>query len=180
MRRWAILLFVLISLNGFSQGVSLSDARARYFSMDEDHNAALNLNNLMKEERQTLVPVMLAYRGASSAASAGTVSGVNNKFNYFKLGKADLEQAVRLDPKNPEIRFLRLATQTNTPGFLFYKDNIAEDKKIVLEGLAGLLAKESQRSTALKIARALLAFKSLTTRDKQIVNQLRLPYEQNN
>jgi hypothetical protein len=180
MKRLILMFLILKCFYGFSQGVNLSDARLLYFSLEKDQNAALKLNKLMDVENQSLVPVMLAYRGASSAASAGQAGGVNNKYNYFRHGRADLENAVRRDPDNPEIRFLRLATQTNAPGFLLYKSNINEDKKIVLAGLSGLLAKESERSTALKIASSLLKFGSLTAREKQIVNHLRLAYEQIN
>jgi hypothetical protein len=171
---------VLTTLTGFSQGVSVNEARVLYFSMGKDQAAALKLYHLMNVGKQRLIPVLLAYKGASSAASAGQVKGVYNKYSYFVQGKADMEQAVRLDPKDPEIRFLRLATQTNAPGFLLYKGDIREDKKIVLEGLPGLLAKESDRPVALNIARSLMAFESLTAREKQIVNQLSLRYEQNN
>ena len=180
MRRLIILVFILTSLKGFSQEISISAARVLYFSIEKDQKAALNLNKLMAVDKQSPDPVLLAYRGASLAASAGIVNGVKNKFSYFKHGKADLEQAVKLDPANPEIRFLRLATQTNAPGFLLYKGNIAEDKKVVLDRLASLLAKKNERSLALDMARSLIIFDSLSNREKQIVNQLRLPYEQNN
>ena len=180
MKQFILVISLLIYFTGYSQGVSLSEARAIFFSAGKDPSAMLRLYKLMNVKGQNLVPVLLAYRGASTAASSGEVNGVLNKFNLFKRGKADLEQAILFDPKNPEIRFLRLATQTNAPGFLFYKSDIVEDKKIVLEGLPGILAKETDRPTAMNIAKSLSGFKCLSAREKQIVNQLSMHYEQNN
>lgn len=180
MRLLITVLLVLGVLAGFSQGIKVGEARALYFSMDKDPAAALKLYGRMNAGNQRFNPLLLAYKGASSAASAGLVKGVTHKYNYFRQGKSDLEQAVRLDPKDPEIRFLRLATQTNAPGFLFYRSQIPEDKKIVLEGLAAMLSKEADRTVGLNIARSLLEFNSLTAREKQIVNQLSLRYEQSN
>jgi len=179
MKQFFLVLFVIAAQIGFPQAVSLSQARTMYFSMDIEKSAALKLFNLMEVEIQTSVPVLLAYKGASSAASAGLVDGVTNKFSYFRKGKVDLEKAVRLDPKNPEIRFLRLATQTNAPGFLFYKSDISEDKKIVLEGLFGLFSRKTDKSLALNMAKFLLRFDSLTEKEKLLVKQLYLRYEQN-
>lgn len=180
MKQFFSVLFVIAAQIGFSQGLNISQVRILYFSMENDQSAALKLYKLMDAEKQSTTPVLLAYKGASSAASAGQVDGVNIKFSYFRKGKTDLELAVKLDPKDPEIRFLRLATQTNAPGFLLYKSNITEDKKIVLEGLSGLLFKETERPLAMNMARFLLGFDSLTPKEKQIVNQLRLRYERNN
>jgi len=174
------LLLAFAAQTGFSQGVNVSQARNLYFSMDTDQESVLKLSKLMNADKQSSVPALLAYKGASSAASAGQVAGVNNKFSYFKKGKTDLEQAIKFDPKDPEIRFLRLATQTNAPGFLLYKDNIKEDKKLVLEGLSGFLSRDADRSLGLNMARFLLSFDSLTAREKQIVKQLSLQYEKSN
>ena len=180
MKFLSTVLLVLAFMTGFSQAIKVSEVRALYFSMGSNPSAALLLYGRMNAENQRFNPLLLAYKGASSAAAAGQVKGVKHKFNYFKQGKSDLEEAIRLAPKDPEIRFLRLATQTNAPGFLFYSGQITEDKKIVLEGLSGMLSRETDRAAALNIARSLLLFNSLTAREKQIVNQLSLRYEQNN
>jgi hypothetical protein len=180
MRFLLLLIITFAAQTGFSQEVSISQARSMYFSMDSDQKSVLKLCKLMNADKQSSVPVLLAYKGASSAASAGQVDGVKNKFSYFKKGKSDLEQAIKLDPKDPEIRFLRLATQTNAPGFLLYKGNISEDKDLVLKGLSGFLLKDADRFLGLNMARFLLSFDSLTAREKQIVKQLCLQYEKSN
>ncbi|MFZ4705673.1 MAG: hypothetical protein ACOYMF_06650 [Bacteroidales bacterium] len=180
MKHFFSVVLVFVFQIGFSQGVSQSQARALYFSMGSNQSSSLKLFNLMNVEKQSLTPLLLAYRGASSAAAAGQVDGVHAKFSYFKKGKADIDQAVKLDPKDPEIRFLRLATQTNAPGFLLYKGDIKQDKKIVLAGLASLLSNEDDHILALHMAKFLLDCDNLSQKEKQIVKQLVLQYERNN
>jgi len=62
---------------------------------------------------------------------------------------------------------------------LFYKSDISEDKKIVLEGLFGLFSRKTDKSLALNMAKFLLRFDSLTEKEKLLVKQLYLRYEQN-
>lgn len=180
MMRLLTALVVMMHLAVFSQETEVNAVRSLFFSMDKDQTAALAINKLMNEKQLHVIPVLVAYRGALSAFSAAKARGAYNKYRCFNSGKADIERAVRLDPADPEIRFLRLAIQTNAPGFLFYSGNIIEDKRIVLKGLAGMFEKETERVVARNIAKNLLAFNSLTAREKQIVNQLSFRYEQNN
>ena len=44
-----------------------------------------------------------------------------------------METSISKEPKNGELRFLRLAMQEKSPKILHYTGNIEEDKKILLE-----------------------------------------------
>jgi hypothetical protein len=55
-----------------------------------------------------------------------------SKYSNFNKGKKLLENAVKRDPKNLEIRFMRYICQEKTPSFLGYKENLEEDKKFIL------------------------------------------------
>jgi hypothetical protein len=48
--------------------------------------------------------------------------------SYFKKGKRILENAIKADEKNIELRFLRFNAQTHTPSFLGYNGDIKKDK----------------------------------------------------
>lgn len=72
--------------------------------------------------------VYLAYLGAFQTIWANHIFNPIAKWNTFKKGKANIEKAVKQDPANVEIRFIRLSIQKNCPGFLGYNDNIKEDK----------------------------------------------------
>ena len=53
------------------------------------------------------------------------------KMSYFNEGKKNLDNAIIKDPKNAEIRLLRLITQEKAPKLLGYTKNISEDKKVI-------------------------------------------------
>ena len=48
--------------------------------------------------------------------------------SYFKKGKKILENAIKADDKNVELRFLRFNIQTHIPSFLGYNNDIDSDK----------------------------------------------------
>jgi len=128
----ALLLALLVD----AQPVKLEKVRDDFFGMNSSDDGALNLYFKLKPLDLSAYPVLLAYRGASSAASAGSVSGVHKKLQYFNKGKEELEMAVKSRPGDMEIRFLRLATQLNAPAFLGYSGEVEADKKFILQRLS--------------------------------------------
>jgi hypothetical protein len=123
-------------LHSKGQTPSLDKVREQFFGMNQSKDGALNLYFRLKPLDLSNAPVLLAYRGAASAAAAGSVSGVNKKLSYFSNGKSELEQAVKRLPGDVEIRFLRLATQLNAPSFLGYRSSIDQDKSIIINLLS--------------------------------------------
>jgi hypothetical protein len=110
--------------------------REQFFGMNQTKDCALNLFFRLKPLDLSASPVLLAYRGATSAAAAGSVSGVNKKLSYFSNGKSELEQAIKKSPGDVEIRFLRLATQLNAPSFLGYHSSVDQDKTMIINLLS--------------------------------------------
>ncbi len=82
---------------------------------------------------KTFTPLQRAYAGAFYAVWPEHLQSPLKKLNAFKKGKSYLEQAIREDPGNTEIHFLRLTVQHNAPAMLGYNDNKDGDLKIVLE-----------------------------------------------
>ncbi len=115
-----------------SQTLSIDKVRDQFFTMEQTENGALKLYQTINSVGVAGNPLLLAYRGACSAASAESVSGVRSKLENFNRGKNDLEKAVELKPLDAEIRFLRLATQLKSPGFLGYKADIKYDKAMII------------------------------------------------
>ena len=54
------------------------------------------------------------------------------KMSYFNEGKKNMDGAVRREPKNLEIRLMRLITHDKAPKLLGYSNNISEDRKIIM------------------------------------------------
>jgi hypothetical protein len=64
------------------------------------------------------------------------------KYKNFICGKELLEQAIKKDPDNIELRFLRLTVQLNVPPFLSYSNNIMEDKTMIFNGVKNIKDKD--------------------------------------
>jgi hypothetical protein len=80
-------------------------------------------------------PVFAAYKASGLMMNAKYVGNPLDKLSTFSKGKNLLEQTVSKAPTNLEIRFLRLAMQSNAPAFLGYSDAISRDKTFILQGL---------------------------------------------
>ena len=86
-----------------------------------------------------------------------------SKLRRFKKGKTLIEEAVKKQPDNLEIRFLRLAIQTNLPAFLNYSDNIIEDEKYLLANIQTIKNKNLKQD----ILKYLLASKHCSAEEKK-------------
>lgn len=80
------------------------------------------------KDRDALV---LGYKGAAEAIRARDAS-MFNKLTYVQDAARTFEQAVSIDPKNPEIRFLRFSVESNLPAFLGLSKHVDEDKEMLL------------------------------------------------
>lgn len=115
--------------------VTVEHARQLYFSMDVDECNGLKLAEEFEEMKSVTNPVLKAYYGASAASAPACLGSPMKKLSWFNKGKDLLDQSIKSGMSIFEIRFLRFATQSKTPRFLNYRDNIQEDKKFILENL---------------------------------------------
>ncbi len=155
-----------------AQTLPIENARNEFFAFDKSENAALKLYKSLENRDISNDPVLLAYRGAASAASAASVRGPWNKLEYFNRGKNELEKAVSLKPLEAEIRFLRLATQVNAPAFLGYSGDKKYDKAIILQTMNSVGANHPNAYLYLRICRFMIANVDLDSSEKMAVNQL--------
>ena len=79
--------------------------------------------------------ILRGYKAMASIMMCKHIKNPFNKISYFSEGKTELDKAIASDPKNPELIFLRFATQCNTPKFLGYNNQITSDKIFLLEYL---------------------------------------------
>ena len=117
---------------GSFNGTPLNEVRATYTKVVSDkdlcHNMISDLQNIRPKSS-----IHRAYLGGLQTIWANHVFSPISKLNTFKKGKKNIEQAIENDPKNVEIRFIRLSVQKNTPSFLGYKSNIKEDTAFIKE-----------------------------------------------
>ncbi|MEI6060449.1 MAG: hypothetical protein WCR72_07045 [Bacteroidota bacterium] len=174
--RWLYILLLQASywiMPGLAaQTPGLEKVRNQFFTMNSSIGGALNLYHSLERADLSKNAVLLAYRGASSAASAADVKGVWNKIEYFNRGKSELEKAVSLSPLDIEIRFLRLATQLNAPWFLGYNGDTGSDEKLIINTLKNVSPDHPNAYLYQRICRLLLSDSNLESADKKAINQL--------
>ena len=126
-------LVLFLSVTLFNAAPKLSELRVAY----PKANADVLVMNKLFEELATVSKednkILVAYKGAVSTLKAKHSKAVKNKKTYFKEGAKLIEYAVQSEPKNIEIRCLRLSVQENSPKVVGYKKNIAEDKQYILD-----------------------------------------------
>ena len=75
--------------------------------------------------------LLLGYQGAVRMARGRHAFDPVSKLVHFNGGRSMLEEAIKRDPANLELRFLRLSIQVNVPSIVGYDDNKAEDLALV-------------------------------------------------
>ncbi len=123
---------MIYSNNIFSQ--NLSEIRALYYSTTDNISKCNSLKTLLNsfENKNNIIN---AYIGANTLLYCKYSDNSFKKYSYFKKGKEMIEEAIKLDPDNLEIKFLRFLNQINAPWFLNYKSNIDDDFKFINSNL---------------------------------------------
>ena len=137
-----VLLFILVSSkNGFCQNKTVTDTtleiiRDLYYSSVDDENNLRKLDSLIINDFSDTLsqypPIILAYYGGVEALKAKHASWPFSKLSYFNSSMDILKTAVKEDPENLEIRFIRFSILDNVPGILgFSKEREIDKDKIV-------------------------------------------------
>ena len=126
--------FFLLLCSYQSYGNDIEKIREIYFFSDKDENICDSISLLLKG-LDTENNLALAYRGANTLLYCTKTNNVFKKFSYFEKGKYMIEKAIKNEPKNVEITFLRYINQKNTPWYLNYKKNIKEDYKFIMQNI---------------------------------------------
>ncbi|HEY5367973.1 MAG TPA: hypothetical protein VIJ75_03195 [Hanamia sp.] len=115
---------------------SINEVRNLYENSLKNEDDCKKLIDILEPHKED--PLFLGYIGCATMMMAKHVFSPFSKMSYFKKGKVMLENAIKADDKNFELRFLRFTAQTNMPSFLGYHDNIETDKKFILNSFSQL------------------------------------------
>ncbi len=129
--KFLIIIVFLISAAGTAQ--DLNGIRSAYPKAVESAEITAQLDGELAKVNSSNKPVLLAYKGAVSTLKAKFAKARIDKKEFFKEGISLIESAVKADPSNVEIRYIRMSVQENSPRFLGYHKNIAEDKEFILK-----------------------------------------------
>lgn len=108
----------------------LDEVRVNYNKLVSDKELCKKMI-LELEEAKNNSATHLGYLGGLQTIWANHVFSPISKLNTFKQGKKNIEQAIKKEPNNVELRFIRLSVQKNAPAFLGYNSNIKEDIQFI-------------------------------------------------
>lgn len=127
-----LLIFFLFTAS-FCTSQELKDLRVSYPKANTDVTVINSLYNQLSDVSKNDNKTIVAYKGAVATLKAKYAKGFKNKKTFFKEGAELLEYAISENPKNLEIRCLRLGVQENSPKIVGYKSNIEEDKQFLID-----------------------------------------------
>ncbi len=111
--------------------LNLEHIRSRYQEAVEDRDEAKALWRKLSRYRGNDAAIM-AYKAAVRVLMAKFATLPLTKLSYLKEAMSIFRQAVRLDPANIEVRFLRFSIQHNLPAYLNESRDMPEDKATML------------------------------------------------
>lgn len=142
MRAFLIIGLLLLQVSVFAQQDDIVKLRALYKTAAANEQQAQELLEQSEAQNYLVSPLFLGYRGAAQAILSGHGFNPARKLKLFNAGVKQLEQAIQLDPKNIELRFLRFSIQCNCPSFLNYNRMLSEDLKFIIDNLQALPSKD--------------------------------------
>ncbi|QNK63224.1 hypothetical protein H7F33_01500 [Pedobacter sp. PAMC26386] len=131
----AFFIMLLFVTKSYSAEPEIQETRNLFEASAYSKASADQLLKLLSNIEQSSPPLFICYKGVAEMMQAKYSFNPINKFRRFKKGKILIEEAVKKDLGNIEIRFLRFAIQTSLPAFLHYNDDIHKDKIYLLANL---------------------------------------------
>ena len=138
-------LFVFYSSLAFANVPVIKDVRIMLHNATSNEEACTKMISLLAPFNETNNPLLFGYRGGATMLMAKHVINPFSKLSYFKKGKLMLENAIKADHTNVELRFLRYTIQTNVPGFLNYTSEKNLDRTFITQSLPKLKDQELKK-----------------------------------
>jgi len=125
-------LFLLIIFTNVMFAQNLKDYRTL---LQKGENSEVAAKKLIEKSSmafsETKQPIYAGFLAVGKFFMAKHVFNPLKKMSYFNEGKNTMEAAIKSDPKNLEVRLMRLITQESVPKLLGYYQNIEEDRNFL-------------------------------------------------
>jgi hypothetical protein len=125
-----VAIFLLLTISDSD----IHTARQLFLAAGKQEQKANDLLQLAQNKSQS-ENIFEGYRGVAFMMLAKHSGNPFQKLKLFNKGKAIFENAISKDSMNIEMRYLRLAVQSNTPGFLGYTYAVETDKKYLSQNI---------------------------------------------
>jgi hypothetical protein len=145
----------------------LKEMRNLYQVASKSEEYVISLQELSLKQNDLGQSLKTAYFGAAEMVSAQYKFMPSKKISTFNTGRKILDQALKSDSLNIEIRYLRFTIQSNCPSFLGYNKYIESDKQFIIKNLNALKAKD--KDLYVKIYTYLLTQSKLNANEKKLL-----------
>ena len=126
-----IFLSIFTGLLLFFQTSDIEILRNSYSKANLSVENAKNFIELA-EKKSSSDPVISAYKAASQILEAKVTTEKNKRKTFVKSGATSLENVIKNNPNNAELRLIRMSVQENIPKIVGYNKNLKEDKTFIL------------------------------------------------
>lgn len=130
MKRLSFLIILLISNMMFSQNLKEFRTLLKTGENSEKSTKIL-IEKSTSALKNTKKPIYEGFLAVGNFFMAKHAFNPMKKISYFNDGKKQMENALKSDPVNLEIRLMRLITQENVPAILGYNQKIKEDRNFL-------------------------------------------------
>lgn len=110
---------------------ALDDARKLIGKINSKEQAEEFIINLQDDPS----PEAKGYMASMNFIKSHYVKFPFTKMKYFKLGKKALDDLIKENPQNVEIRYLRFLMQKQIPEFLGYNKHLNEDFEVIIHSI---------------------------------------------
>lgn len=124
-------------------GPELTVLRENYMRVNSEQLAARTILETSANSSLPL-PIKKGYHGAATMCMARYAINPAGKIALFRKGRAELEDALRQEPGNTELMFLRYTIQQNAPAFLQYRSSMDSDLRKIRQSLDQLQKSDPQ------------------------------------
>lgn len=144
---------------------SIDEIRNKFRSAIESPSNTDKLSDYLTKVNKS-DPIVLAYSAAVEALKAKHDWNPIAKRKYMSSYEVQINEAIRRMPNNMEIRYLRYSIQLNVPSYLGYSNNLAEDKKIIVDAFINKRFTSTNKNLILDVYHFMLESKSVTAAEK--------------
>jgi hypothetical protein len=165
--RTSLLIALLLLGCSFCRAVNgdLLRTRELYYKASANKGDAEKFSVFLAAAPDVEKTLLSGYQGMSYMIRANYSWNPYNKLSFFTKGKDLLDEAIKKDPTNMELRFLRFCVQTNAPVFLGYSGMIEQDKTVILKSYS--LSKDNDLKR--RIRTYLMSSNHCTGSDKELL-----------
>ncbi|RZK78536.1 MAG: hypothetical protein EOO92_10920 [Pedobacter sp.] len=124
----------------------VSELRDLFYKAAVNKSSSQKMSKILDKVDDKSTPILLCYKGVSDMIQAKHVLNPISKLSMFNSGKTLIEEAIKRDPDDLEMRFLRFSIQSNLPGFLGYREDLSSDKLKLVNEIGSLEDEQLKRN----------------------------------